>query len=77
MEVTCGPRKARQIAITAVDYHGSLDAIVPVVRALPMDERAGVVTQLHVLMLHRPMFECYVATAADWSEAYLRWKGLI
>ena len=49
------------------DFHGSLDAIVPVIRALDEDDFESVMDWLGYRVL---------ATPAQWSEAYLRWKGL-
>ena len=65
-------------AVFFPDYHGSLDAIVPVVRALDDDSRCQVVLQLVKITIQGPMFAGYFATAAQWCEAYLKslnlWK---
>jgi len=58
-------------AVALPNYHGSLDAIVPVVRALPEDDQESVFDWLDV----KASFNC-MATPAEWCEAYLKWKGL-
>ena len=58
------------------NYHDSLDAIMPVVRALDDDSRCQVVLQLVKITIQGPMFAGYFATAAQWCEAYLKSKGL-
>ena len=57
---------------TMPNYHGSLDAIVPVVRALDSDD---IETVIEWLMDITKGF-CALATPAEWCEAYLQWKGL-
>lgn len=55
------------------NYHGSLDAIVPVVRAMPDLKRAKVIMELASICLGQVI--C-LATPAQWCEAYLRAEGL-
>lgn len=55
------------------NYHGSLDAIVPVVRAMPDLKRAKVIIELVSICLGQVI--C-LATPAQWCEAYLRSEGL-
>ena len=73
-----GPEYLRGNPIAIPNYHGSLDAIVPVVRAMDDESMAQVALQLHRIAMARPLFSCYVATAAQWCEAYLKslnlWK---
>jgi hypothetical protein len=58
------------------NYHGSLDAIVPVVRALKSECIHKVAYLLFQITLHGPMFSSHLATPAQWCEAYLKAKGL-
>jgi hypothetical protein len=53
------------------NYHGALDAIVPVIRAMPEEEQHQVIIELCRITL-RSRF----ATPAQWCEAYLKAKGL-
>lgn len=57
------------------NYHGSLDAIVPVVRALPYLEWDDVMIEL-MHMSEEAGHEMALATPAQWCEAYLNAKGL-
>jgi len=58
------------------NYHGSLDAIVPVVRAMERGEMVQVIMHLYHMMPITPVFNCYLSTPAQWCEAYLKAKGL-
>jgi hypothetical protein len=58
------------------NYYGSLDAIVPVVRAMETGEMAQVIMQLYHINPITPVFNCYVATPAQWCEAYLKARNL-
>ena len=58
------------------DFHGSLDAIVPVVRAMDDDSRSQVVCWLFRLSVQGPLFSSHFATPSQWCEAYLKAKGL-
>ncbi len=58
------------------NYYGSLDAIVPVVREMDDTAMAQVIVELHRLSIEGQLFSCYVATPAQWCEAYLKSKGL-
>lgn len=51
------------------NYHGSLDAIVPVIWQLPEDKREAVKEYL-------PCDSADIPTASQWCEAYLKSKGL-
>ena len=55
------------------DYHGSLDAIVPVVRDMPDYKRMKAIMELASICLGQVI--C-LATPAQWCEAYLRAEGL-
>jgi len=57
------------------DYHGSLDAIVPVVRSMPFLERLSVLARLEAIADSSE--DALLATPAQWCEAYLRAKGLL
>ena len=57
------------------NYHGSLDAIVPVVRAMPYLEWDDVMIEL-MHMSEEAGHEMALATPAQWCEAYLKAKGL-
>lgn len=57
------------------NYHGSLDEIVPVVRALPYLEWDDVMIEL-MHMSEEAGHEMALATPAQWCEAYLKAKGL-
>ena len=63
-------------AIELPSYHGSLDAIVPVVRAMMDEQMQKVIANLAIITLHDGYFAEYVATPAQWCEAYLKAKGL-
>ena len=54
------------------NYHGSLDAIVPVVRAMDNDDKETVTEWLMDITKEFTG----LATPAEWCEAYLQWKGL-
>jgi len=62
------------------NYHGSLDAIVPVVRDKfkTNKEMAWYVFNLHLVVKGATEFDSYFAAADKWCEAYLRalqlWK---
>lgn len=58
------------------NYYGSLDAIVPVVREMDDNEMGRVVLELNRISMSGPLFSCYVATPAQWCEAYLKAKRL-
>jgi hypothetical protein len=58
------------------NYHGSLDAIVPVARAMPKPEYQRAVLELCKITIHGEAFSAYVATPEQWCEAYLKAKGL-
>lgn len=60
-----------QIALP--NYHGSLDAIVPVVRAMPYLRKKAVLHKLFVLTSNEYVS---LATPAQWCEAYLKAEGL-
>jgi hypothetical protein len=55
------------------NYHGSLDAIVPVVRAMPMAKQDIVLIALIDMSNYRAS---HLATPAQWCEAVLRAEGL-
>lgn len=55
------------------DYHCSLDVIVPVVRAMPEDEREEVISRMPEIT--RGYIMC-LATPSQWCRAYLAQKGL-
>lgn len=55
------------------NYHGSLDAIVPVVRDMPRAKQDIVLIALIDLSNYRAS---HLATPAQWCEAYLRAEGL-
>lgn len=55
------------------NYHGSLDAIAPVVRAMPRLKRVKVITELAGICLGQVI--C-LATPDQWCEAVLREAGL-
>ena len=66
------PRLNKRLEIP--NYHGSLDAIVPVIRELDYFEKDAVFNELWLLS---PNFkEAILATPAQWCEAYLRAKSL-
>ena len=54
------------------NYHGSLDSIVPVVRALDSDDKEIVIEWL----MDITKGFTGLATPPEWCEAYLQWKGL-
>jgi len=56
-----------------LDYHGSLDAIVPVVRAMPRAKQDIVLIMLIDPSNYRAS---HLATPAQWCEAVLRAEGL-
>jgi hypothetical protein len=56
------------------NYHGSLDAIVPVIRAMYRFDQDKVLTQLHKIIRWQEL--AITATPAQWCEAYLRAKSL-
>jgi len=65
------------------DYYGSLDAIVPVVRAMPALDIQSVIMELNQIINRNPPEGSHywtrnpeLATAPQWCEAYLRAKGL-
>jgi len=60
------------------DYHHSLDAIVPVVRAMPYDKIHNVLKALGHVRYHAKEFGDMdaLATPAQWCEAVLREAGL-
>lgn len=58
------------------DYHGSLDAIVPVVRAMPIHKQSKVVDILDRKLGHPSITLICLATPAQWCEAVLREAGL-
>lgn len=58
------------------NYHGSLDAIVPVIRAMPDAERSKVIDALISLNLKRSCQDDFLATPDEWCECYLKSKGL-
>lgn len=63
------------------DYYHSLDAIVPVVRAMPdARHREDVLTHLRIIREKHgeplPRGEAPLSTPAQWCKAYLRAKGL-
>ena len=55
------------------NYHGSLDAIVPVVRDMPDYKRMKAIMELADMCFGHAL--C-LATPAQWCEAYLRAEGL-
>ena len=55
------------------NYHGSLDAIVPVVRAMTAYKKAKVICALADMCFGHAL--C-LATPAQWCDAYLRAEGL-
>ena len=65
------------------DYHGSLDAIVPVVRSMPPLAKAEVEFRLRqILAGEAPTFsvsgwELMTATPEQWCEACLRANGFL
>jgi hypothetical protein len=70
------PSDASKIVVgdSVPDYHGSLDAIVPVVRAMPTAKKTAV---LCVLCANTADTEAALtATPAQWCEAVLREEGL-
>ena len=54
------------------NYHGSLDAIVPVIREMHANQRYDFYT--HLIRICK--YETFLATPAQWCEAYLRAKSL-
>ena len=72
----CGLSREHAIAVCLPDYHDSLDAIVPVVRALQKDEMTRVIVALCKVTIYGKAFSAYIATPAEWCEAYLKSKGL-
>ena len=58
---------------TIPNYRGSLDAIVPVVRAMPDLKRAKVIIELASICFGQVI--C-LATPSQWCEAYLKAEGL-
>jgi len=63
------------------NYHGSLDAIVPVVRAMIFSRRHAVFAQLREIQkfqsgLYPAPNGLLLSTAAQWCEAVLREAGL-
>lgn len=58
---------------TFPNYHGSLDAIVPVVRAMPYLRKKAI---LHKLFNLTGSDYVSLATPAQWCEAYLKAEGL-
>jgi hypothetical protein len=65
-----GVNEKGEVAFTP-DFYGSLDAIVPVNGALPDDDKESVMDWLKTKDSYPAL-----ATAGEWCEAYLRWKGL-
>ena len=57
------------------NYHDSLDAIVPAVRAMDDDSRSQVVLRL-ANMNSGPLFAAYFSSPAQWCEAYLKARNL-
>ena len=66
-----GPSEQR--AYGPPNYHRSLDAIVPVVRAMPDFKRMKAITALADMCFGHAL--C-LATPAQWCEAYLKAEGL-
>ena len=56
------------------DYHGSLDAIVPVVRSQPAETKRNTLKALAQITGDLSSFA--LATPAQWCEAFLHAKGL-
>ncbi len=58
------------------NYHGSLDVIMPVVRALDEREVRAVTVELRKVRTTKHIYHAYTATPAQWCEAFLRAKNL-
>jgi len=72
----CGISYEHAQKVCLPNYHDSLDAIVPVVRALPKSEYQLTILALCKVTIYGEAFSAYTATPEQWCEAYLRVKGL-